>query len=126
MCPKAKFSQDAGRRLAAVDPILRAATRRASGCGFGRVTGCIVSKQLIVYLLGWVHGRQQVANHDIRVEEVCRGNGWMVGKRRIAASEDTPFCFCFFRRDWPAWRYRGRRRRGNLECVRQMAWPRLD
>lgn len=48
VCPKAKFSQDAGRRLAAVDPILRAATRRASGCGFGRVTGCIVSKQLIV------------------------------------------------------------------------------
>lgn len=76
--------------------------------------------------VGWVHGRQQVANHDIRVEEVCRGNGWMVGKRRIAASEDTPFCLCFFRRDWPAWRYRGRRRRGNLECVRQMAWPRLD
>lgn len=48
VCPKAKFSQDAGRRLAAVDPILRAATRRASGCGFGRVTGCVVSKQLIM------------------------------------------------------------------------------
>lgn len=45
--------------------------------------------------VGWVHGRRQVANHDIRVEEMCRGNGWMVGRGGLRPARTLPPAVAF-------------------------------